>query len=140
MPQNPGFLLHLGQALRTLRQRRDLSQAALAERCGLTPPMISNYERGVHHPSLTSLEALLHALGADLFDLAQAVQVQRMDNETLSQRLPAGATPPQSNELSTDELSKLLYPYLRDLSFDPMRRRIFWVLTSNLAQELARAD
>ncbi len=55
-----------------LRQRRGLTQAALAERAGLSTETISAIERGKHVPRADTMIALAGALACspeDLFDL-----------------------------------------------------------------------
>jgi len=67
-----GTGLHLdsvGPALRRIRQVRGLTQRDLAQRAGLTPAMVSSYERGKRLPSLRSLSYLLAALHAHLWHL-----------------------------------------------------------------------
>jgi len=67
-----GTSLHLasvGPALRRIRQVRGLTQRDLAQRAGLTPAMVSSYERGKRLPSLRSLSYLLGALNAHLWHL-----------------------------------------------------------------------
>ena len=62
----------MGVRLRTLRQCRHLSQAALAERAGLSTETVSAIERGKHVPRADTVLALARALACspeDLFDL-----------------------------------------------------------------------
>jgi transcriptional regulator with XRE-family HTH domain len=66
-------LAGLGEALHRLRERSHLRQEELASKAGLTPAMLSRYERGSTSPHIASLEALLVALGADVHDLADAL-------------------------------------------------------------------
>ena len=67
-------LEHLGQALWLLRQERRLRQKDLAERAGLTPSLVSAYENDKVQPSIESLERVLEGLGADRFDLLNALE------------------------------------------------------------------
>lgn len=67
-------LADIGPALRLLRESRGLRQNVAAERGGVTKSMLSAYERGKRRPSLKTLDQLLAALGADLGDLARAVE------------------------------------------------------------------
>ncbi len=61
-PSSGAPLISTGLQLRSLREAQDLSQYALAEQCGLDQPTISDWERGVHVPSLRSLLKLAEAL------------------------------------------------------------------------------
>lgn len=51
-----------GRHLRELRTARGLTQAQVAERCGTMVPVISNLERGVTVPTLSTLLHLAEAL------------------------------------------------------------------------------
>jgi transcriptional regulator with XRE-family HTH domain len=51
-----------GRHLRELRLARRLTQAQIAERCGTMVPVISNLERGMTVPTLSTLLHLARAL------------------------------------------------------------------------------
>jgi transcriptional regulator with XRE-family HTH domain len=53
----------------TLRKERGLSQAALAEKLGVTQASIANYESGRREPSITMLRKIAAALGVDIATL-----------------------------------------------------------------------
>lgn len=60
--------------LKTLRKRRNLSQADLAEMVNVTQSFISKIEKGQGNPSLDVMEALARALGVTpvaLFELPE---------------------------------------------------------------------
>ena len=59
----------VGAALRYIRKERKLTQRQLARRAGITPAMVSGYERGERLPSLRSLSYLLAALSAHVWHL-----------------------------------------------------------------------
>ena len=61
-----------GQRLRELRLARDLSQYALADLCGSHKPFISELERGVKVPSLTTILRLADALDCRVYELVEA--------------------------------------------------------------------
>jgi len=58
-----------GRVLRELRAKRDLSQLALAERCGSNIAYISELERGLKVPTITMLLRLAIALDCRVRDL-----------------------------------------------------------------------
>lgn len=60
-----------GQRLRELRIARKLSQGELADRCGSNRPFISNLERGVKVPSLTTILRLAKALKCRVYNLVE---------------------------------------------------------------------
>ncbi len=53
----------VSQRIQKLRKERNMSQAMLAEKAGLKPPAISQYESGVRSPNFESLVKLSNALG-----------------------------------------------------------------------------
>lgn len=52
----------IGRRIRQLRERRGLTQEELAERIGVTPSAVGNYEREVSHPREDVLYRLFGAL------------------------------------------------------------------------------
>ena len=56
----------LAERVRNLRESRGISQQDLAERMGTTQSVISRLESGGAKPSLTTLERVGNALGAEL--------------------------------------------------------------------------
>jgi transcriptional regulator with XRE-family HTH domain len=67
----PHFLDGLGDRLRQLRQARNLTQAQLAEQCGLHRTFIGSVERGERNVSILNLRLIAGVLRvklADLFD------------------------------------------------------------------------
>lgn len=64
---DPTLLRQLGAHIRRARQHRDLTLAALAERVGLSASALSQLERGLLEPSVSTLWRLSEALGASLF-------------------------------------------------------------------------
>jgi transcriptional regulator with XRE-family HTH domain len=58
-----------GRHLRELRLARGLTQAQVAERCGTMVPVISNLERGMTVPTLSTLLHLASALECTMCEL-----------------------------------------------------------------------
>ena len=79
----------LGNALRLLRVRRNLSQGEVATRAKMTSGMLSSYEMGHKFPSFPSLTAILNALFEDFHSLQEALN-------DIRNRPPATDTPIQS--------------------------------------------
>ena len=72
--QEQAFLEKLGDRLRELRQARNLTQAQLADQCGLHRTFIGSVERGERNVSVLNLRriaAVLRVKLADLFDEAR---------------------------------------------------------------------
>lgn len=61
----------LGAAVRQLRERRELSQEALAEKAGLTGRTLSALETGNANPTWATTRDLATALGVSIGDLAK---------------------------------------------------------------------
>jgi transcriptional regulator with XRE-family HTH domain len=61
----------MGTRLKRLRVAKDLSQAALATRAGLTREYVNKLEAGKQDPSLTTISALAKALGVPVTALLE---------------------------------------------------------------------
>lgn len=62
---------HIGNALKTARERRGLSLQQTAEKAGIDPTLLSRMERGiVHDVKLTTLASLARTLTFSLDDFA----------------------------------------------------------------------
>lgn len=59
----------LGNRIRFLRKRNNLSQEEFAELISIDPNSVSRIECGVHYPSLDTLEKISAALRVELRDL-----------------------------------------------------------------------
>ena len=59
----------IGKTIQRLRKRRNLSQAALAEKMGVHITYLSNIERGKENPTLDTFIKLSRALGVELAEL-----------------------------------------------------------------------
>ena len=67
MPQPEGEVF--GERLRQLREERGLTQRSLADLLGVKHPYISEMERGIKVPSLTTILRLAVALKCEVTDL-----------------------------------------------------------------------
>lgn len=56
------LLVTVGNQVRTLRKEKGLTLAALSDRTGLSPAIVSQIERGLANPSFTTLAQLAHGL------------------------------------------------------------------------------
>ena len=63
----------LGDAVRTRRRALNLSQHALAERCGVSFQQVQKYENGVNRISFSRLVQIAHALDCRVLDLMAAL-------------------------------------------------------------------
>jgi len=59
----------IGVRLKRLRQRRKLSQEALAEKVGISSKYVSSIERGKENPTLDIMIKLAHTLGVEMEEL-----------------------------------------------------------------------
>jgi HTH-type transcriptional regulator/antitoxin HipB len=64
----------VGRALRELRKRAGLTQEQVAERMGTSSTYLSRLEAGQRDIRLSTVLRLLDALGADLRQLADAIE------------------------------------------------------------------
>ncbi len=65
-PSEPALARELGRLVQDRRTMLGLSQAELAERCGMTQPQISRMEGGGTVPTIPLLRRLAAALDAEL--------------------------------------------------------------------------
>jgi transcriptional regulator with XRE-family HTH domain len=66
-------LTAFGNNLRQLRESKQLTQEALAEKAGLDPTYISGIERGLRNPSLLSALRISSALGVTISELSRGI-------------------------------------------------------------------
>jgi transcriptional regulator with XRE-family HTH domain len=59
----------LGKGIRFYRQQRQLSQAALAEKAGISITFLSNIERGLKYPTSDTLSAIASGLEVEVYEL-----------------------------------------------------------------------
>lgn len=76
-PRPDGLLQFVPEALKLIRQGTGLRQTEVSERSGLTKAMLSSYETGKTLPTLASLTAFLGAIGKDLSDFQEVLDMVR---------------------------------------------------------------
>jgi transcriptional regulator with XRE-family HTH domain len=59
------LLMEIGKQIRLFRKGKGLKQGDLAGMIDKTPDCISQIERGVHYPTLATLDKICDALGVD---------------------------------------------------------------------------
>jgi transcriptional regulator with XRE-family HTH domain len=69
----PRLLLRFGHRVRELREARDLSQEAFADRCGLHRTYVGGVERGERNLSLINVAVIARALGMTVSNLTRGV-------------------------------------------------------------------
>lgn len=87
----PEPTLCLGQAIRVRRHLLDISQEELAYRSRLHRSYITDLERGVRNPSLTTISRLADALRISLADLFRAAQSPAPDQNDTGHRTNFGS-------------------------------------------------
>ncbi len=98
----------LGERLKNLRLKRNLTQEVLAEMAKLDQRTISHVENG-HSLSISSLETLIRALNVDVADFFELNIVDKTDAEIISEITTTIQT------LSSEEL-RTYYKILKSLS------------------------
>lgn len=78
-----------GDLLRLARAKAGLTQAALAERAGVTQTLISAYENGRRQPTLPTLLRLLDAAGLELRTRLEPPDTQALASEEWAATRPA---------------------------------------------------
>lgn len=90
--------MSIGTRIRTARKQRNMTQAELAQRCGVTKNAISNYENDVSTPDATRLSLIMEALEVDPNYIYQDfVVASSLDNS--------------NRELLTTEELEVIYKY-----------------------------
>ncbi|MGI6036574.1 MAG: helix-turn-helix domain-containing protein [Limnochordia bacterium] len=74
----------VGQNVRRLREKKGLTQAALAKDAGLAQSFVSSIESGQKSPTVRSLQKLANALDVPLNELL--VQVECLEKDPLNGR------------------------------------------------------
>ncbi|MFL5760274.1 MAG: helix-turn-helix transcriptional regulator [Thermomicrobiales bacterium] len=57
------------KTIRVLRQERGWTQLAFANRLGVTPATVFNWERGKYEPKASQLRAMAHAFGVSMDEI-----------------------------------------------------------------------
>ena len=76
-PRHEGLLQFVPEAMKLIRQGAGLRQTDVSERSGLTKAMLSAYETGKTLPTLVSLATFLAAIGKDLADFQEVIDLVR---------------------------------------------------------------
>jgi transcriptional regulator with XRE-family HTH domain len=110
-------------ALRALRERSKMSQAALSEGAGTSQGQVSAYELGKAEPGFSVLERILRALGCDFADLEDALRIARGEEP----RTPSGQTGG-----SAADKDFAFVDHFRQLALEELRRQAPDVVRSTL--------
>ncbi|WCF08285.1 helix-turn-helix domain-containing protein [Paenibacillus thiaminolyticus] len=103
----------IGERLRYLRKKNNLTQEELAEKAGLNPSYIGSVERGERNISIETLEKLIHGLNVTPTEM---FQLHEMD--VLSSNLEDAQLLEVVNSLlysRTLEEKKLIYRIIKDV-------------------------
>lgn len=75
--------MEIGNQIKSLRQRRGITQEAMAQHFGITPQAISKWERGVATPDISLLPDISAYFGVsidELFALSDDKRMERIQN------------------------------------------------------------
>jgi transcriptional regulator with XRE-family HTH domain len=75
----------LGKNIKSLRARRDFTQAVLAEKADISIIFLSSIERGTKYPKPDILARIAKALGVEVFELFKGDLVPSGNKEMISQ-------------------------------------------------------
>lgn len=75
----------IGQQIRILRKRRDISGEILADRIGVTVKQMQRYERGTSRISIRQLVEIADALGAPVSAFFDGIDKPGPENDNLTQ-------------------------------------------------------
>lgn len=72
-----------GDKLKLLRLREGMTQKELADKLGVTPQNISQYERGLKKPKIETVQKMADALGVDVSEIIPQKQILDLDEMRL---------------------------------------------------------
>jgi transcriptional regulator with XRE-family HTH domain len=81
--------MEIGKRIKEMRQKRGITQDAIAQHFGLTPQAISKWERGVATPDIALLPAISAYFGVtidELFSLSDDTRMERIQNMLWDER------------------------------------------------------
>ncbi|GHT97866.1 hypothetical protein FACS1894142_3350 [Spirochaetia bacterium] len=81
----------LGKRIQFYRKKRQLSQAALAERADISITFLSNIERGLKYPTSETLSGIVNGLGIEVCYLFQEAETPT-ENRSLLERFKKDIT------------------------------------------------
>lgn len=70
--------MDIGQRIRQLRNKNNLTLEELASRCELTKGFLSQLERNLTSPSISTLEDIVEALGMSMYDFFKEDEDEKM--------------------------------------------------------------
>ena len=84
--------MDIGQKIKELRKKQGMSQKDLADKLGITPVMISQYENEKRNPKLETLQKISDALEVDISELSDSLNIKiaflpNAKEDTMSSRL-----------------------------------------------------
>ena len=75
--------MEIGKQIKTLRQKRGITQEAMSQHFGITPQAISKWERGVNTPDISLLPDISAYFGVtidELFAISDDTRMSRIQN------------------------------------------------------------
>jgi transcriptional regulator with XRE-family HTH domain len=140
----------VGQAIRRARQAAGLSMVELAARTGVSQPFLSQVERGVHSPSLSTLYRLAEGLGTIPGAFLVPGSGDGLLTHSAGQRIPVTETdhPQMAHVLIPGGRSDLLEAYEHELDphsddegwFEHDGEDFVYVLAGRLVVELGNGE
>lgn len=79
----------IGEKIRAVRNKKDLTQKQLGDKCGMADSAIRRYESGRGNPTLDTVERIAEALGMELRDLVLYGEEPDREYENLLDALDA---------------------------------------------------
>lgn len=79
MPEAPNQQVALGEAIRYIREREEMTQEELAFRAGVHPTWISRMESGRWDPRWSSVSQVVDGLGVTMVELVAMAERMELD-------------------------------------------------------------
>lgn len=77
----------IGENIKNIRKKANLSQKALAEKLGVSQQMIAQYEKGKRHPKIETIDKIATALGVRIVDITRDFKFSDYQKTSEFQRL-----------------------------------------------------
>ena len=77
----------IGENIKNIRKKANLSQKALAEKLGVSQQMIAQYEKGKRQPKIETIDKIATALGVRIVDITRDFKFSDYQKTSEFQRL-----------------------------------------------------
>lgn len=128
--------MHIGETIVAIRKEKGMSQAELAQKMGVKPQTISQYERGIKNPKPATIKKFADALGVDAAVL-YAISTEQRDARVFKQLGIKPAELAEATEQADSEIAEPAFLQVLERIYDAAER---FCLSSLPAKKLTVPD